>query len=410
MAAGNPFLRKPPSINLSEQRDFTWANRDQDPFALALKPSPFPGVRMAALAAQVEALQKIRDKVPTWYRSGLDLPTGLPLEQCSSQAAAQFKATLFQGQRMADLTGGLGIDAYFFAQHFAQVDYVEQQAPLCAAARHNFPVLGTNNIRVAEQSAESFIAALQTSEQRQIYDLVYVDPARRDGQLNRVFRLEDCSPDIVQLQTKLLSLSHKVLLKTAPLLDIRAVLSQLSQVAAIWAVAVGDECKEVLYLLQKTDFSAENIPISAIQIKKDGSHTVFQFTLNEETAAAPEYALPRRYLYEPHAAILKAGAFKTYAQRFGLAKLHPHSHLYTADAPIPGALGRAFEIIAQCPYDRKALRQHLPQGQANLSTRNFPDNTAFARQKLGLREGGDAYVFATTDIENKKILLVCKKI
>ena len=137
---------------------------------------------------------------------------------------------------------------------------------------------------------------------------------------------------------------------------------------------------------------------------------MFQFTLNEETAAAPEYALPRRYLYEPHAAILKAGAFKTYAQRFGLAKLHPHSHLYTADAPIPGALGRAFEIIAQCPYDRKALRQHLPQGQANLSTRNFPDNTAFARQKLGLREGGDAYVFATTDIENKKILLVCKKI
>lgn len=365
---------------------------------------------MALLAAQVESLQKIRDKVPSWYRSGLDLPTGLPLEQCSSQATAQFKATLCRGQRMADLTGGLGIDAYFFAQHFAHVDYVEQQAPLCAAARHNFSTLGADNITVIEQSAESFTAALEVSPQSPAYDLAYLDPARRDGQLNRVFRLEDCSPDIVQLQTKLLALSNKVLFKTAPLLDIRAVLSQVSQVAAIWTIAVGDECKEVLYLIEKTNLSAENIPISAVQIKKDGSHTLFQFTLGEETAAVPEYALPRRYLYEPHAAILKAGAFKTYAQRFGLAKLHPHSHLYTSEIPASGALGRAFEIIAQCPYDRKALRQHLPQGQANLSTRNFPDNTAAARQKLGLREGGDSFIFATTDIENKKTLLVCKKL
>lgn len=384
---------------------FTWAHRDDDPAALALQKPPVPGWSMPDIARQVEALRRIKTKIPAWYREGLTLPSGVPLEQCSSEATARFKAGLFSGARALDLTGGLGVDTYFLAQSFEAVDYVEQQEALCAAARHNFEVLGQGNVRVHHSTAAAFLERAEASA----YDLIYLDPARRGDRQQRVFRLEDCSPDVLGLRQALFRLSDKVLLKTAPLLDLQLAMAQLQQVARIWVLAVGDECKEVLYGLDKNAVFQESIPIEAVQIKKDGSATTFAFDFEAERAAAAPLSLPLQYLYEPHAAILKAGAFKSFAVRYGLSKLHPHSHLYTSDRWQPEVPGRGFEVKAVCKYDKKSVAAWVPEGSANIATRNFPESAETVRKKLGLKEGGAWYLFATTEQSGKKVVLVCQK-
>lgn len=384
---------------------FTWAHRDDDPAALALQKPPVPGWSMPDIARQVEALRRIKTKIPAWYRDGLMLPSGVPLEQCSSEATARFKAALFSGQRALDLTGGLGVDTYFLAQSFEAVDYVEQQEALCAAARHNFGVLEQDNVRVHHSTAAAFLEGAEAGA----YDLVYLDPARRGDRQQRVFRLEDCSPDVLGLRQALFRLSDKVLLKTAPLLDLQLAMAQLQQVSRIWVLAVGDECKEVLYGLDKNAVFNGAIPIEAVQIKKDGSATTFAFDFEAERAAAPPLSPPLQYLYEPHAAILKAGAFKSFAVRYGLAKLHPHSHLYTSEHWQPEVPGRGFEVKAVCKYDKKSVAAWVSGGSANIATRNFPESAETVRKKLGLKEGGAWYLFATTEQSGKKVVLVCQK-
>ena len=115
------------------------------------------------------------------------------------------------------------------------------------------------------------------------------------------------------------------------------------------------------------------------------------------------------FLYEPNPAILKAGAFRSFALRFGLAKLHANTHLYTSTAHVPEVPARIFAIEQVCKYDRKAVLPFVPAGKANIACRNFPDNPAQVRNKLGLADGGDQYIFAATDAEGKKSVMVCRK-
>jgi len=141
-----------------------------------------------------------------------------------------------------------------------------------------------------------------------------------------------------------------------------------------------------------------------------GETRVFRFTRAEEQAAAAQYAPPQRYLYEPDAAVLKAGAFKSFAARLGMAKLHPNSHLYTSETLIPDVPGRSFAIHAVLKYDRKAVREALPSGKANIAVRNFPDPPERVRRQLGLMDGGNWYLFGTTDLEGRKVLVLCTRV
>lgn len=385
---------------------YIWLHRDQPATAIALRKAPVAGWSMADIARQVEALQKIKGKAPSWYREGIVLPPGLPLEQCSSEATARFKAGLLSGGRLLDLTGGLGVDTFCWAGAFASVDCVEQQAELCAAARHNFELLGRHNVTCHHCTAEEFLA--QAGDAR--YDLIYLDPARRDAHQQRVFRLSDCNPDVVALKQTLFRLSDRVLVKTAPMLDLQLALGQLEQVAQVWVVALGDECKEVLYLLDKNiSLPPEKTPIAAVQIGKAGQTGALEFTIEAERSAVAPLSAPLQYLYEPNAAILKAGAFKSFAVQYGLAKLHPHSHLYTAAGRREGVPGRCFEVLGVCKYDKKAVGALVPEGCANIAARNFPDTPDNIRKRLGLKAGGDTYLFATTDPAEQKIMVVCRK-
>ncbi len=373
-----------------------------DPATLMLRADNFPQIPMRKVVAQIQARQKAKHKFPEWYQmKSIVFPPILSVEQASSELAARYKAKLVSGKHLLDLTGGMGVDTFYLGQSFEKVDYVEQQENLVEIARHNFTQLKAQQIRTRSSEANSFLKALQTP-----VDCIYIDPARRDDQARKVYRLEDCSPDVIAMRNELLEKSRQVLIKTAPLLDIAAAVRDLQNVSRVWVIAVNQECKEVLYLLEP-DFKQE-LMITAVHLQQ-GSEQDFTFSSQGETSSAVEYAEPEKYIYEPNAAILKAGAFKSVAVRYHLKKLHPNSHLYTSEVLKDDFPGRIFCTEAICKYSRKAVKQWVPGGKANISTRNFPDSVQQVRKKTGLNEGGSTYIFATTGHENKLMLLICKK-
>ena len=333
---------------------------------------------------QVEGRERTADKLPTfaaiddwWY------PVRLSCEQCSSELTARYKAEIisnlgFQVSNFLDLTGGYGVDTYFLSEQFKQADYVEQNPELCRIAAHNFSLIDNRKpIIVHNTSAEEFIASAGD------YDLIFADPARRDAHGGKVFKLADCTPNIVELLPELLKHSKQLMLKLSPMLDISQAIKELSVFSLQWSVyvvAVKNEVKEVLLL------SGGKGTITAIDLAEP--EKAFVFTREEEQvcpAGIGDLSLVIGYfLYEPNAAILKAGAYKLVAQRFGLQKLDVNTHLYASDQLVEDFPGRVWEI--------KEPTQTLPEGKANVLCRNYPLTPEQLKKKLHLRDGGTAYV------------------
>lgn len=360
---------------------------------------------------QVEGWQRLRTKVPTWAgHDELLYPPRLSLEQCSGETAARFKAEVVgllirdlrpadgQGLRMADLTGGLGVDFSFMAPLFAEATYVERQEELCRLARHNFPLLGLTNTHVVCADCTDYLAQMPAA------DLLFLDPARRNSMGRKTVCIEDCEPDVCALLPQLLAKSQYTVLKLSPMLDIAAAMRSLGCVRQVFVVSTGGECKDLLLVLAQSE--AQPVRITACE-----GPTHFTFTPDEEAQAQPRYAdRCAAYLYEPGPALLKAGAFKLTATRFQLDKLHPHSHLYTSAQRVDDFPGRRFEVVQTFGFgkqDLKQLRHTAPR--ANLTVRNFPASTETLRAKLKLREGGDNYIFATTLNDQSHVLLLCRK-
>lgn len=386
------------------ERAFIQAHLAADPAQLVLQSNKWPALNVSKLAQQIRARQKAKSKLPTWA-SNLDLvfPPNLSVEQSSSELTAAYKAQLLQGQTLVDLTGGFGVDSFFFAQQFTHVFYVEQQPELAEIVAYNYAQLGAQNIRVQATVAEDF---LQNFEGKA--DVIYLDPARRGQSQERVHLLQDCAPDVLGLLPLLFQKSHQVLLKTAPMLDVDLALRELAHVAQVWVVAVQNECKEVLYLLSP---QPPAVPfITAVNLKPDQPAQEITFTKTQEEHAAVTFAEPQRFLYEPNTALLKAGAYKWLSEKYGLHKLNRNSHLYTSQDLCEEFPGRIFEIWEEPRANVKELHQLLPDQKANITARNYPLTVAQLRQKIKLKEGGHQYLFATTDLHNKPILLLCQKI
>ena len=319
---------------------------------------------------QVEGRERTAEKLPTfatiadwWY------PVRLSCEQCSSELTARDKASLVSGEKMVDLTGGYGVDTYFLSEQFAHTDYVEQNAELCRIAEHNF---ANKPIAIHNTSAEDFLAAAEQ------YDLIFLDPARRDSHGGKVFRLEDCTPNVVELLPTLLSHGKRIMLKLSPMLDLTQAVTSLSQVTwDIHVVAIKNEVKELLLV------SGGSGRITAIDLEKKDQ--AFVFTKEEEQKAQSAIGhLPLEignFIYEPSAAILKAGAYKLVAERFGLHKLDINTHLYASDTLVPNFPGRIWKIV-----EKQDLKQ------ANVLTRNYPLTPEQLKKKLHLRDGGTAFV------------------
>ncbi len=367
-----------------------------DPTALALKPNPFPDVDYPLLVQQVAARAKAKDKLPTWFNAAeIVYPSRVSVEQTSSEATAHYKASLVSGQRLADLTGGFGVDSYFFSQRVDTVVHVEKDAQLSALSAHNFRQLG-RTVQCVNRDSTEWLAEAGT------FDWLYIDPSRRHDLKGKVFLLKDCLPDVPALLDFYFEHTDRILIKTAPLLDISAGLSELHSVTDIHVVAVGNEVKELLWVLQKNALGAPRIHAVTLGNLPQS----FTFPYGETVDIA--YGEPPTYLYEPHAAVLKSGGYDHLAADLGLAKLAPHSHLYTSDTHVPFP-GRTFVTRAIVPYSKSEMAT-LKGRKANVTVRNFPETVDVLRKKWKIADGGADYWFFTTDKANRKIVLLCAKI
>ena len=386
-------------------RQYVAEHLHDDPAQLALQARRYPGLPIPDLVRQIQARQKARAKVPAWADNpDLIFPPALSVEQASSARTAAFKASLVSGQRLVDLTGGFGVDVSCFAEQVAEVHYVERNAALAEVVRFNLTQLGVRNVQYHAVDAVNFLRSTPDT-----FDWIYLDPARRDTAARKIFRLQDCEPDVLRLMPLLLHKGRRVLLKTSPMLDIEQAILELRQVRRLWVVAVDNECKEVLYELGPEP--AVDPERYTMNLRRDGTQQEFRMNRAREARAIPRYAEPQQYLYEPNVAVLKAGGFRSVGTAFELLKLHQHSHLYTSDVLRTDFPGRIFRIRAVEKYDGVALKAHLgSDGRAHVTTRNFPDTVAEFRHRTGIREGGETYLFATTNLEGKLMVLVCEKL
>lgn len=392
--------------------DFIRRNRLGDVRELALKKVP-EGVELPLALQQIEGWQTARRKLPSWAeKEGLWYPPRLSMEQCSSEQTALYKRDVIKrllqltdgetGGTMMDLTGGFGIDFSFMATLFTRAVYMERQAVLCRIARHNFDVLQLKQAEVCETDSATH------PEEWPDADLCFIDPARRDGAGHKIVAIADCTPDLTRLQEAIRQKARLCLIKLSPMLDTKAALHALRDIQEVHAVCVQGECKELLLVMSREIPAPTTFHCTNIEAERTMS---FVFTEEEETNAVCTYAdTPGHYLYEPNAAILKCGGYRSLSARLGLQKLHPNSHLYTSDNLCTSFPGRTFRIEDISGFGKKELRQTL-QGlsRANLTVRNFPATVADLRKRLRLQEGGDIYLFATTLNNGQHALIRCRK-
>lgn len=382
----------------SATRDFAWANRNCDVAGLLL--GRHEGVDLRVAARQIEGLQMARAKWPSLLECrDFQFPPRLNCEQSSSEATAGYKAATvdLKGLVLADLTGGMGVDTMAFAKVARTVHYVERDPQLCALAEANFGALGLTNVVVHCGDAAEWLRDADG------LDVVFADPARRDRYGRKVAAFEHCEPDIVALLPLIKQKCSRLVVKASPMIDLWLGASQLGPVDEMHVVAVGGECKEVLYVTGIADEPA----VVCANIGRSGT-SVERFTRSDENRAEPLFtASAGRYLYEPNAALMKGGCFRLICQRYGVAKLDRNTHLYTSDVMVDGFPGRVFEVEAQAAPAAKVLRPLLPEGRASVICRNYPLEAEQLRKKLGLADGGDKCLVATT-LAGAKVAFICR--
>lgn len=383
--------------------------------ALALARGRYEGVveDFDLALTTLEVRRKLRSKVPEWYAvPSLQYPFRISGEQCSSSETSFYKASVAAAAvnsdvrpiSAADLTGGLGVDTWAFSQVFDRVLYNEMRPELAEAASRNFATLGLSNVQVSSRELQpgnlaDILGTFQPS-------LIFLDPARRASDGRKVFRLEDCQPDVLQLLPELLAACPHVLLKLSPMADITLVCKQLGSVKEVHVVAADGECKELLLLLERDWTGPYQLTIF------ENGHTIVIPDGREGDITLPSVGtdLIGTYLFEPGKALLKAGAFELPCE-FGLKKLGKHTHLYVGEG-IPEELkpfGKCFKVLEAVALDKRSLKdlgKRFPQ--AEVTARNIPLTSDQLRARLGVKSGGSVHIFgAHVDSLSAHCLFVC---
>ena len=392
---------------------------------------------------QIEGWQRARTKLPEWAsKDGIIFPPHISMEQCSSERTAKYKSGILHSSgTLIDLTGGFGVDFSYMAKGFSKAVYVEQQSHLCDIAKHNFELLGLQHAEVVNADGVEYLHSLplisnasrthlegeskgksnfslcrdekcldETQQHLEENVVIYLDPARRDVHGAKVYGIEDCTPNVVELQSELLDKASVVMVKLSPMLDLHAAIKALS-VSKVYIVSVGNECKELLLVLSRD----KNEAIRVVCVNDDES---FEYSYGEEADSVPSVSDAdilvdgsECFLYEPNASIMKAGCFSLLTSCFSVKALSRNSHLFVSSDEIADFPGRKFKIYAVSSMNKKELRKGLADiSQANIAVRNFPLSVAELRKRLKLKDGGDTYIFATTVGERSHTLIICKKI
>jgi len=376
-------------------QDYISSHIAADIHRIAMTKSPFEKVSSAELATQLAAKQKSRKKLPSWYHTkGIYYPLPLSIEQSSSEIAAAYKATLTKGKRLIDLTGGFGVDSLYFAKQGLDVTHCELNQELSAIAAHNAAILGQPDIRFISGNGLTWLERTENQ-----YDTIYIDPVRRNL-TGKVFMLKDCTPNVADHLDLMLRRSGRIMIKTAPLLDLSAGLKELRKVSAIHIVSIRNECKELLWIIDSTQPDITSPDIVAVALNE--RQKTFSFNLNEAEQASATFAEQLgTYLYEPDAALLKSGAFDLISVRYSLQKLQQQTHLYTSnniDATFPGRIFKISEVIRTSELKRQK------QLIGNVIVRNYPERAEILARKYKIKPDQQKFLIFTQSIQGKIII------
>lgn len=389
---------------------------------LALRAARFPDVDMPFALEQIAGRQKAHTKLPSWAAvEGIVYPPHISMEQCSSEQVARYKGELAvrlcgnretpKGRKydFVDLTGGFGVDFSFIAKSLKNSNlfddfracYVERQQHLCGVASHNFGLLGLTYADVTCGDGIAFLHGMESA------GIIYLDPARRNLQGSKTYAIEDCMPNVLQIDDELVTKAGYVLVKLSPMLDWHKAVADLKHVSEVHIVSVNNECKELLLVLQRV--VAGDVHVFCVN-----DNDVFDYLYRSDGRnAVPVLSAPLAegmWLYEPNASIMKAGCFAQLCLAYALKSVSHNSHLFVSTDKLSGFPGRSFRILSVSSINRKDLHHALNGiSYANIAVRNFPMSVAELRKRLKLKDGGDIYIFATTDATGNHLLLICKK-
>ena len=414
-------------MNINEKTwDFVREHADEDVRKVALLGTKDPEVDLQMALLLIAGRQTALKKLSSWATvEGIVYPPHLNLEQCSSEQTARYKASLTgEGDSMADLTGGFGVDFYWMSQGFVHRYYVEQNEQLCSIAESNFRLLGLN-CQVCCCDTATYLANMPS------VNLIFLDPARRNEHGGRTYGIEDSTPNVLELMPQLLEKTDRVMLKLSPMLDWRKAVDDIQKqnasVREVHIVSVDNECKELLLIVGKE-------PTDSLCVVCVNGDSIFDFvpTLGTNNSQVGNEMFPRweysyrsdlyecpLYLYEPNASIMKAGCFVEVEEQFPVRQIAPNSHLFLSDVEIEEFPGRKFQILAISSMNKQELKRHFEEiinqkltsmESANIAVRNFPMTVDQLRKKLKLKDGGDTYIFATTMASGEHKLLICRKI
>ena len=377
------------SILNKEIQKYINANLTTDLHSLLLKKSPFQEVSMQEIVQQIKGKKVAQKKFPYLLKDGIIFPPNLNLEQASSQATAEFKAQSLKGKSFIDLTSGFGIDAYFLSRNFDEVTLVEQNSNLLEIVKHNWKTL-ERKANFINENLENFL-----KQNQEKFDLIYLDPARRDEHKNKKFLLEDLSPNLLEIQDDLLKISDQIIIKLSPLIDISYLISVLKNVVEIQIIAVRNEVKELLVFIQLNKDRPQTT-ITCINLESE-EHS-FSFNYIEDKSAISEFSEPLQYLYIPNNAVLKSGGFNSISEKFNLKKLHPNSHFYTSEELVESFPGRVLKVQI---IDSKEIKKGE---KFNIISKNYPLTPDEIKKKYKIKDGGKDYLIFTQTLKNKIIL------
>ena len=380
--------------------EFIRIHADEDVRQLAFLGKKNPEVDMAYALDQIAGRQKARVKIPSWASiDGIVYPPHISMEQCSSEQTARYKARIAgNGEKIVDLTAGFGVDMAFMSAGFKQAVHVEMQPQLCAISSENYKYLGLNHVQVVCNDGVGYLHQMEHA------DLIFIDPARRDQHGARTYGIADCTPNVLEIIDEMLQKADRVMIKLSPMLDWQKTVADVGNVSQVHIVSVGNECKELLLEVKK----GKDEKVKVFCVNDD---QVFSYEIGETHPFTPSPLHSFTFLYEPNASVMKAGCFNLISHRFGITQPDANSHLFLSDKLVEGFPGRGFVIERVSTMNKRELKEALAGiDKANVAVRNFPLSVADLRKRLKLKDGGDVYIFATTDAKKGHLVMVCRKI
>lgn len=383
-------------FNTAEFHQFVQDHLEEDPAGLLFRYQGKVAFDLKMAVQQIVARQKAAKKLPSWSKNfNLLFPASISVEQSSSEQTASFKTKGLSGNCFIDLTGGFGVDFYYLSLGFEKGIYCEKQPELFEIATHNLATLDPDKFEFINGDGLDFLRKTEIQ-----FDLIFADPDRRGSGNQKLYKLQDCEPNVVEGWGLMQSKSENILVKVSPMLDLTQAWAELPAIQKITVVSVRNEVKELVLHWGKAKEGMSRM-ISVVDLESEMPS--FDFEPSAEEQAHSQFAEAGTYLIEPLSGILKAGAFNLFGERYGLKKLERNSHLYTSDVFSMGIPGRIFEVSQVISPKKQVIKSLFPSGKVNVICRNYSTGAEELKKKLGLKDGGANYLIGTKTATGYKL-------